>query len=155
VTEARPSVGIGGRRRWVALVLLGAAVAAGLAAHALMPRGAVSDITGDALYAVAAYLGVVVIAPRLPPLAVAGIALAWCMAVELFQLSGLPQRWGEAFPPLRLALGNVFDPRDLLVYALAVIAAFGADLILRSARRRGPGSARLEGGQSTPQSKED
>lgn len=125
----------GGRRRWVALVLLGAAVVAGLAAHALLPEGAASDIMGDALYAVAAYLAVIVIAPRLQPLAVAGVALAWCVAVELFQLTGVPQSWGAVFAPLRLVLGSAFDPRDLLVYALAVIAAFGFDLIVRSARR--------------------
>ncbi len=133
MTEAASRVG--GRRRWVAMVLLAAAVVAGLAAHALLPEGAVSDITGDTLYAVAAYLAVIVIAPRLQSLAVAGIALAWCVAVELFQLTGVPQSWGAVFAPLRLVLGSAFDRRDLLVYALAVIAAFGVDLIVRSSRR--------------------
>ena len=123
-------------RRWIAGGLLAAAIAVGLGVHAWVPGGAASDITGDVLYAVAAYLAVVLIAPRLPPLAVAGIALAWCVAVELFQLTGLPIRWGAGFPPVTLLLGTVFDSRDLLVYALAVAGAFAVDAIVDSARRR-------------------
>ena len=123
-------------RRWVAGGLLAATIVAGLATHAWLPDSPASDITGDALYAVAAYLAIVLIAPRLPALAVGGIALGWCIGVELFQLTGLPVQWGETFPALMLLLGTVFDPRDLLVYAIAVIAACGVDMLVRSARRR-------------------
>ncbi len=86
------------RRRWIVLGLLALTIAAGLAAHAWLPGGTLSDISGDVLYAVAAYLAVVFVAPRLPPLAVGAIALAWCVAVELFQLTGLPLTWGAVFP---------------------------------------------------------
>ena len=81
-------------RRIIGAGLLAVTVAAGLAVNAFLPDTAVTDIAGDALYAVAAYLAVVLIAPRLPPLAVAGIAARWCVAVELFQLTGLPLAWG-------------------------------------------------------------
>ena len=140
----RPTTSPVARRRWVAAGLLATAIALGLAGHAWLPAGTASDITGDVLYAVAAYLGVVLIAPRLPPLVVGTIALAWCLAVELFQLTGLPLRWGAAFPPVMLLLGTVFDGRDLLVYALAVAGAFVVDAIVAAARRRGP-SAKLMG----------
>ena len=133
-TSPSPTTRNTARRRWVAAGLLAAVIALGLAAHAWLPGGAASDITGDVLYAVAAYLAVVFIAPRLPPLAVGGIALAWCVAVELFQLTGLPLRWGAVFPPVMLLLGTVFDARDLLVYVLAVSAAFAVDALLT--RRR-------------------
>ena len=123
-------------RRLVAGALLAVTVVAGLAMHALLPDDAASDITGDALYAFAAYLAIVVIAPRLHALAVAGIALGWCIAVELFQFTGLPTAWGAMLPALRLVLGTAFDPRDLLVYTVAVIVACGADMAVRWGRRR-------------------
>lgn len=134
-TAERATIGVT-RRRWIAAGILVAAIIAGLGVHAWLPDGAVSDIAGDGLYAFAAYLAVVVIAPRLSPLAVGGIAVAWCVAVELFQLTGLPLEWGAVFPPVMLLLGTVFDPRDLLVYALALVAACAVDGIVTSLRRR-------------------
>ncbi|MBW9094095.1 DUF2809 domain-containing protein [Microbacterium jejuense] len=111
-----------------AAVLLAAVVAAGLLVHAALPDSAATDIAGDALYAAAAYLAVVLIAPALPALGVGGIAAAWCAGVELFQLTGLPLEWGARFPPAMLALGTVFDARDLVVYVvtIAVLAAIHA-----------------------------
>jgi hypothetical protein len=47
---------------------------------------------GDALYAVAAYLALALALPRRHPLLVAGLALALCLAVELFQATGIPAR---------------------------------------------------------------
>ena len=131
----RTTIGVT-RRRWIAAGLLAGVIIAGLAVHAWMPDGGVSDVTGDGLYAAAVYLTVVLIAPRLSPLAVGGIALAWCVAVELFQLTGLPLQWGAAFPPVMLLLGTVFDPRDLLVYALTAVAVCAVDAIVTSIGRR-------------------
>jgi hypothetical protein len=108
-------------------VLLAAAISAGLLVHGLLPDNAVSDIAGDVLYALAVYAGIVMIAPRAAPVAVGGLALAWCVLVELFQLTGIPQRLGAAFSPAMLVLGTVFDARDLFVYAVVIIAVFATD----------------------------
>ncbi|WP_426324960.1 DUF2809 domain-containing protein [Microbacterium sp. E-13] len=124
-----------GRRRLTAGVLLAVTVAAGLLVHGLLPDDAATDITGDALYAVAAYLAVVLLAPRLPALAAGIIAAAWCVVVELFQLTGLPLAWGAHFTPAMLVFGTVFDPRDLLVYFLTVALASTVDMLLSPVRR--------------------
>lgn len=126
-----PARGPGRRRRLVASLLLLATVGAGLLVHAVLPDSAGSDIAGDALYAVAAYLAVVILAPRMGALAAGGIAAAWCVAVELFQLTGLPLAWGAAFPPAMLVLGTVFDPRDLVVYVVTIALAAAVDAALR------------------------
>lgn len=110
-------------RRLVAVVALVAVIAAGLAVHALLPDTALTDIAGDALYAAAAYSGVVLLAPRLRPWVVASIAGAWCVAVELFQLTGIPLAVGAGFPPAMLLLGTVFDARDLVIYVATVVVA--------------------------------
>lgn len=129
-------------RRLVAALLLVATVAAGLLVHGVLPDTVATDIAGDALYAVAAYLAVVLIAPRLPALATGAIAAAWCVAVELFQLTGLPLAWGAQFAPAMLVLGTVFDARDLLVYVATIVLATAVDAGIRRVRRaaEAPGS---------------
>lgn len=117
-------------RRTAAALSLLTAVGAGLSVHALAPDIAASDIAGDALYALAAYAGVALLVPRLAPAVVAITAGGWCVAVELFQLTGLPLQWGGAFAPVTLLLGTVFDGRDLIVYVLAVLVAAGVDSVV-------------------------
>ena len=124
------------RRRAVAAIALAVVVVTGLVVHRWAPSGIFSDITGDALYAVAAYLAVVIVVPRATPVLVGAIALGWCVAVELFQLTGLPLAWGADIPPLRLVLGTGFDPRDLLVYGAAVAASVLVDLVVARATAR-------------------
>lgn len=116
-------------RRLIAAVALAVVIVAGLVVHGALPDSAATDIGGDALYAAAAYLIVVVIAPRLPVIAVGGIAAAWCVGVELFQLSGLPLAWGATFTPAMLVLGTVFDPRDLVVYPATIAVATAVDAV--------------------------
>ncbi|MBD3943842.1 DUF2809 domain-containing protein [Microbacterium sp. NEAU-LLC] len=118
-----------------AAALLAAVVVVGLVVHAALPDTAVTDITGDVLYAAAAYLAVVLIAPGLPPLAVGGIAAAWCVAVELFQLTSLPLAWGARFAPVMLLLGTVFDPRDIVVYVVTIVVLTGVHLVRARSRR--------------------
>lgn len=122
------------RRRVAAAVLLVLTVAAGLAVHSFAADSAASDIAGDALYAVAAYLAAVLVLPRLRPALVAVMAASWCTFVELFQLTGVPVRLGAAFSPIMLVLGTVFDPRDLVVYLVTIAVTLVADLML--GRRR-------------------
>lgn len=122
------------RRRLAAAAAVLCLVLAGLAVHLLLPDSAFSDIAGDALYAGAVYAGLVLVAARWHPLVVGAVALAWCVGVELLQLTGMPERIGGVFPPVMLVLGTVFDARDLVVYAVAVAAATILDLAL--GRRR-------------------
>ncbi|WP_249353871.1 DUF2809 domain-containing protein [Microbacterium sp. 2FI] len=125
-------------RRIGAAVVLAIVIAAGLFVAAVLPDTAATDIAGDALYAVAAYIGLVMLAPRARSLVIGAIALGWCVAVELFQLTGVPLALGAAFPPAMLVLGTVFDARDLVVYAVAVVAVCAIDFAVRGAlgRRR-------------------
>lgn len=123
-------------RRTVAIVCLVVLVVAGGAVHFLLADAAATDIAGDALYAAAAYLAVVILGPRLRPIAAGAIAAAWCVAIELFQLTGIPLAVGEAFPPALLVLGAGFDPRDLLVYLAAIGACTLVDAASSSAVRR-------------------
>jgi Protein of unknown function (DUF2809) len=124
-------------RRAAAGVALLVLIAAGLAVHTLLPDTVGSDVAGDALYAAAIYAGVVLIAPRLHPAAVAAIAAGWCIAVEIFQLTGIPLRAGDLFPPAMLVLGTVFDPRDLVVYPAAVFVAAAIDIAVGAAQDAG------------------
>lgn len=135
-------------RRLRAAVLLVLIVAAGLATRAL-PGSMARDVAGDALYALAAYTGLVVLLPRRHPLLLTLVAGGWCVLIEIFQLTGLPARWEAVFPPATLVLGAGFDARDLAVYVVAVLSAGAVDLAAR--RRRLPGSRRKgHPGQSTP-----
>lgn len=120
-------------------------VIAGLSVHAFAPDGFVSDAAGDALYAVLIYLLVAFLAPRWASWATGSVALAWCVAVELFQLTGLPEQWGAAFRPLMLVFGTVFSPSDLLFYALGVAVAAIVD---RACMRRR--SSRARSSDSSP-----
>ena len=106
-------------------------VAGGLAVHSLAPDGAASDIAGDALYAVAAYLATVIVVPRLRTPLVAVVAAAWCTFVELFQLTGIPLTLGAEFSPIMLVLGTVFDARDLVIYLVAVVVVALVDAVLQ------------------------
>ena len=117
-------------RRIAAIILLAGVVVTGLAVHGLLPDTAATDIAGDALYAAAAYLALVVIAARLPALATGGIAAAWCVGVELFQLTGLPSVWGASFAPATLVFGTVFDGRDLVVYVVTIATLTALDWAL-------------------------
>jgi predicted Kef-type K+ transport protein len=122
-------------RRLLAGGLLALTIVAGLAVHSFAPDSAASDIAGDALYAVAAYLAVVLVVPHLRVPAVALIAAVWCTFVELFQLTGIPLALGAAFSPVMLVLGTVFDARDLVVYLVTIVAVAGIDGAIRAGRR--------------------
>ncbi|GAA2958463.1 ribosomal maturation YjgA family protein [Microbacterium schleiferi] len=125
-------------RRVVCAAILVALALIGLSVHLLLPDTAVTDIAGDALYAAAVYVFLVLVLPRQRPLVIGAIALAWCVAIELFQLTGVPLAVGARFPPAMLVLGTVFDPRDLVVYALTIFAATALDSVLARLRTERP-----------------
>ena len=114
------------RSRRVGAAIAGVVVvAAGLAVSELAPPGSVSDAAGDALYAALIHLIAVFLAPRAARWKPALGALAWCIAIELFQLTGLPEAWGAAWRPAMFVFGNVFAASDLLFYALGVALVYG------------------------------
>ncbi|MGO4103424.1 DUF2809 domain-containing protein [Leifsonia sp. YAF41] len=122
----------GRRRAW----LLGCAagvLATGLLVH-VIGSGPAGDFTADALYAVLIYLLVALLLPRASSVTVAGIALAFCGAIELFQLTGVPGILSDAFPPARLVFGTTFAPVDLIAYALGTGVALAADAAVRRSK---------------------
>ncbi|PJJ65266.1 uncharacterized protein DUF2809 [Compostimonas suwonensis] len=110
-------------------------VAAGLGVHLAVP-GVVGDALADALYAVLVYLIVALIAPRLRTVVTAAIAFALCAAVELLQLTGLPEALTGLWAPFRLLLGTTFSAADLLAYAGGVVVVALVDAGARRRARR-------------------
>jgi hypothetical protein len=93
---------------------------------------AVADKLGDLLYAALVTFGVWLLAPRAPGVVVGGVAAAFCLAVELLQLTGLPAAAAGVTPLARLVLGSGFDAWDLPAYALGVLVAL---VVVRISRR--------------------
>jgi len=131
-TRRRPAAAIA----LVGVVILGLVVARGL------PDSVATDVAGDALYAAAAYTGLVLVWPRARRIVLGTVAAAWCGSVELLQLTGLPVALADRFPPVALVLGSGFDPRDLAVYACAVVTAAVVDA--------GVSALLLHGGDAAP-----
>lgn len=125
------------RRRIVLACLAVVTLGSGLLVHRIV-GGPIGDVVGDALYAVLIYLLAAFALPRAPAARPALIALAFCSAIELFQLTGLPQTWASAFPPSALVFGSGFDVRDIIVYALAISAVAVADALLAKTPHRTP-----------------
>lgn len=123
------------RRRMAAVIALAVVVAAGLVVHRLAPSSVATDVAGDALYAVAVYTGLVMLFASARPALLGALAVVWCAAIELFQLTGAPVALAAVLPPIALVLGTGFDARDLVVYPLAVVVAVAVDATV--GRRRG------------------
>ncbi|WP_344343274.1 DUF2809 domain-containing protein [Kitasatospora putterlickiae] len=121
--------------RWPAAVAAGLTVVAGLGVRSVA-GGDVAKYAGDALYTVLLYALVVLVAPSLRPRAAAAWAAGLSWAVELFQLTGVPDGLARHSALARLVLGSTFNPPDLLWYlagaGLAALAHQGA----RAAGRR-------------------
>jgi len=121
------------RRRLRVLTLAALVIAAGLGVHYLL-GGELAGFLADALYAALIALLVMLLAPRTRPALVAGIAFVVCALIELAQLSGIPAALARAFPPSALVFGSGFAWGDLVAYALGVLAALAADILLRPTR---------------------
>lgn len=117
-------------------VLIAVTIGAGVLVHRF-GDGAAGDIAGDALYAVMIYLFTAFTFPSGRPVTRALASVAVCFGIELLQLTGLALAWSSVFPPARLVFGAGFDPRDLVVYASAILLATLVEaLIGRIIRRR-------------------
>jgi len=86
---------------------------------------------GDALYAVMVYFVVALARPTLGPRALGAAALAISIAVEAFQLTGIPARLPRL---LHLALGTTFAWHDVGCY---VVGACCATVVHELAARTG------------------
>ncbi|MEV0131591.1 DUF2809 domain-containing protein [Dactylosporangium sp. NPDC050688] len=104
------------------LGLLGVALALAVAfAVRAVDDGALRQYSGTALYASMIYAGVYVLRPRTTPLAAGAAAIAWCWAVELAQLTGIPAELSSRSILARYALGVTFDAADLAWYPVGVV----------------------------------
>lgn len=137
--------GVGGsaRTRLAAAVAAVLTVAAGLGIRALA-QGSVAKYAGDALYTVLILTLVVLVAPRVRPLAAAGTALAFSWAVELLQLTGVPAELSRMSVVARLVLGSTFNAPDLVWYAVGAAVGWWVhgSLVRRSDRPSAPSVAR-------------
>ena len=95
------------------------------------------DAVGGLLYSALMYLLLAFLRPTARSGRTAAASLGICVAVELFQLTPYPARWGAVWPPLQLVLGSTFNPWDLPPYLAGTVVAAAADLLLR---RPGRGS---------------
>jgi hypothetical protein len=91
---------------------------------------------GDVLYAVAAYLALALVLHRRPGALIAPLALAGCLAIEGFKLTGVPVLYAR-FGAVRWLLGTTPSWHNVVCYALGVAAITGVDaLLLRPGRGR-------------------
>lgn len=110
--------------------------------------GVIGDFTGGILYTmlIAVLIYPLTSRPALSGLKklsrswfAAGWALLISVAIEFFQLTGIPADLAKVFPPVRLVLGTSFVALDLLAYlvgaALAgLLGAYGARILNRRSR---------------------
>ncbi|PQZ93609.1 hypothetical protein CQ018_08050 [Arthrobacter sp. MYb227] len=122
------------RRRIGAAALILPIIGLGLVAR-FLGSGLLADLSGGILYAILIYVLLVFLRPAGSILSNVSIALGFCVAVELLQITSLPATLGAAFPPIRLLLGSTFVALDLLAYLLGVLLALGADHLIRLLRR--------------------
>lgn len=116
-------------RRLALLIAAAAVVVLGLALH-FLAQGRIANFITDALFTVMVYLlfGLIAPAARRRWLALGAFALS--TAIEISQLTGVPARLAEDFPPSRLVLGTTFSAPDIAAYALGAAAVWGADRLL-------------------------
>ena len=105
-----PPVTASARRiRLRALVAAVGCVVLGLGLQ-LLDRSPLVDVLGSMLYVIVFGLVILLTWPALPAVAVASIALAIAVGVELLQLTPIPAVVVDAVPPARLLFGSAFDP---------------------------------------------
>lgn len=102
------------RRLLACLVLMTIAIGGG---SRLLPIGnAIWDKSvGDAAYAVMVFFIVAFVRPRARSIVLGGIAVAICIAIECFQLTGIPLRLPRV---LQIALGTRFGWHDIACYVV-------------------------------------
>lgn len=105
-----------------------AVIAIGLVLHTA--EGPVAAFVADSLYTVLVYLILRLVFARARRWMLAVVAFAFSALVEVLQLTGLPEQWGDAFAPARLLLGASFSAVDLLSYAIGALAVWSVDNVV-------------------------
>ena len=124
-------------RRGAAAVGLGVAVATGLVSRAIHLGWFLWDKSvGDVASAVMVGFLVQLVRPRTSAIVTAGLAIAICFAIELFQLTGLLAHLPRA---LRIVLGDTFAWHDVSCYAFG--GAVAGLVVFAQARSTGPKNA--------------
>jgi hypothetical protein len=77
---------------------------------------------GDALSALAVYLGLLILYPAFRPASAAVIAAMFCLGIEGFKLTGLPAAWRE-ITASRLIFGTTPSLHNLACYFIAITFA--------------------------------
>lgn len=119
-------------------------VAAGLSVRSVL-GGDLAKYAGDALYALLLFWLVLVVAPHTRAWVAAAVAFGVSVAVELFQLTGIPAELGAHYTLARLVLGTTFNGPDLPFYAVGAALGWalhrtaGHVTAARTARRPWPG----------------
>lgn len=116
--------------RRIALFIAATDVAiVGLLVHFLIP-GDFASLVADALYTMLVYLMLALILPKAKRHWLALAAFAISAAIELAQLTGIPEQLAVSFPPSRLVFGTTFSALDLVAYALGAAAVYFADKLV-------------------------
>ncbi|MBP2413585.1 hypothetical protein JOF48_002384 [Arthrobacter stackebrandtii] len=121
------------RRMALAIAATGVAVL-GLVIHFFIP-GSFANLVSDALYTVLVYLVLALFLPHAKRAWLALAAFGISAAIELAQLTGVPEQLAVSFPPSRLLFGTTFSALDLVAYAAGAGVAWFADQAM-SARWR-------------------
>ncbi|MBT2498024.1 DUF2809 domain-containing protein [Agromyces sp. ISL-38] len=100
-----------------------ACIALGLGLQ-LLDRSPILDVLGSILYVVLVGLLVLLVRPTIPEFVVASVAFAIATAIELLQLTGIPDSIGAVVPLAPLVLGSAFDPIDLVAYVGGAVLLF-------------------------------
>ena len=98
-------------------------VVAGLSVRSVL-TGDLAKYAGDALYVLLIFWLVLVVAPRTRGWVAAAVAYGVSVAVELFQLTGIPAELGAHSTLARLVLGTTFNAPDLPFYAVGAAAGW-------------------------------
>jgi hypothetical protein len=105
-----------GRTRAWAFFGIALAIVLGLGSRALpIGIGVWDKSLGDVMYAVMVYGVLVFLRPESHPRALGPVAFLVCLAIEVFQLTGIPMQLPRL---LRLALGTSFAWHDVLCYVV-------------------------------------
>lgn len=126
------------RQRLVPATAAAVTVAAGLSVRSVL-GGDLAKYAGDALYALLIFWLVLVVAPRTRAWVAAAVSFGASVAVELFQLTGVPAELGAHSMLARLVLGTTFNAPDLPFYAVGAALGWALHVAARSAwaaRRR-------------------
>ena len=128
------------RRRLLVVAALAATIALGLASRRWPLPGPLAEHAGDALYTVAVFWSLALLAPATAGPRLGGLAFLASAALEFAQLLQWP--WLVELRQHRLAalvLGQGFQWVDLAAYAIGATLATGLDALLQRVGRR-PGS---------------